>query len=61
MAFGRLDFTKTQINSRSQKFLQLIKTENEMYKNELIRLRALLESGLGGGLRVMMKKREQMS
>ena len=38
-----------------------IKTENEMYKNELIRLRALLESGLGGGLRVMMKKREQMS
>ena len=32
-----------------------------MYKNELIRLRALLESGLGGGLRVMMKKREQMS
>ena len=32
-----------------------------MYKNELIRLRALLESGLGGGLRVRMKKREQMS
>lgn len=32
-----------------------------MYKNELIRLRALLENGFGGGLRVMIKKREQMS
>ena len=35
------------------------KTFNELYKQECVRLRTMLEKGMGGGLKVLMRKAQK--
>lgn len=36
-----------------------MKAENELYKQECVRLRTMLEKGMGGGLKVLMRKAQK--
>lgn len=39
--------------------IQEVRVENEIYKQELVRLRTMLEKGLGGGIRFYVKNKKQ--